>query len=58
MYLGALITIIATAGDSARAVLPDIQPKSRKLEQDVDGMSRELSLVLDRQWRRENDSSK
>lgn len=57
VYLAAVITIIAAAGDSASAGLPGIQPKSRKIEQDIARVSPELSLVLPRQLRTNIDSS-
>lgn len=57
VYLAAVITIIAAAGDSASAGLPGIQPKSRKIEQDIARVSPELSLVLPRHLRTDIDSS-
>lgn len=57
VYLAAVITIIAAAGDSASAGLPGIQPNSRKIEQDIARVSPELSLVLQRRLRTGIDSS-
>ncbi|MCJ1429244.1 hypothetical protein MMC29_007157 [Sticta canariensis] len=57
VYLAAVITIIAAAGDSASACLPGIQPKSRKIEQDIARVSPGLSLVLPRHLRTDIDSS-
>lgn len=57
VYLTAVITIIAAAGDSASAGLPGIQPKSRKIKQDIARVSPELSLVLQSRLRTHIDSS-
>ena len=57
VYLSAIITIIAAAGDNASAGLPGIQPKSRMIKQDIARVSPELSLILPRQLRTDIDSS-
>ena len=57
VYLAALITIIAAAGNSASAGLPGVEPKSRKVEQDIAKVSSELSLVLGRKPGSDIDSS-
>ena len=57
VYMEALITIIAAAGDSASAGLPGVQPKSRKIEQDIARVNPELTLVLPKQSETNIDSS-
>ena len=55
--LAAFITIIATAGDSAGASLPGIQPNSRKTAQAFDRVNPESSLAYGRQCKTDIDSS-
>ena len=57
VYLSAIITIIAAAGDNANAGLPGIQPKSRIIKQDIVRVNPELSLILPRHARTDLNSS-
>ena len=46
VYLAALFTIIAAAGDSGNSGLPGIQPMSRTIKQDIAIINARLSLLL------------